>query len=290
MKAIKTGPPVAWIRASAMLYPKERRPYEDPLAEQMLSPIYKGMLFLMRSPALRDLILGVRNKKRSGLIGMHLCRYNYIDQVLQEALARHKIKAVVNLGAGMDCRAFFIPGLETLPYFEVDHPSLIKMKKKKIQKIFGNIPANVSYVPVDLEKDDLQFCLTEAGYRFSERTFFIWEGVSAYLSERANEIILTTMAKAPAGSRVVFSYMIQSFLDGKDLTEELQKVYRYNLKQNLYIFGLDPANIKEYLSRFSLRLTEDIGSKEMRERYPRVTQLGFEVAELERIALAEVRG
>jgi len=52
---------------------------------------------------------------------------------------------------------------------------------------------------------------------------------------------------------------------------------------------LDPAEIGDYLSKYSLSLIEDIGSEEVQERYMKLVNLDLKVLEIERIALAEVK-
>ncbi|GAG71373.1 unnamed protein product, partial [marine sediment metagenome] len=49
MKAINTGVGVAWVRATGNLYPKEKRLFEDPYSEKMVSPFYKFFIFLQCS-------------------------------------------------------------------------------------------------------------------------------------------------------------------------------------------------------------------------------------------------
>jgi len=44
MKAIKTGAGVAMARSIMMLYPKEKRLFEDPYSEKLLPPFYKFYL------------------------------------------------------------------------------------------------------------------------------------------------------------------------------------------------------------------------------------------------------
>ena len=57
----------------------------------------------------------------------------------------------------------------------------------------------------------------------------------------------------------------------------------------LWIFGLEPKDIGDYLSKHSLHLIEDIGSEQMRERYMKPANLGLTVFDIERIAMAEVK-
>jgi hypothetical protein len=55
----------------------------------------------------------------------------------------------------MDSRAYYIPGIESISHFEVDHPKVINKKREKINKILGKLLNHTSYVPTDFEKHDL---------------------------------------------------------------------------------------------------------------------------------------
>ena len=57
MKAINTGIGAASARAAGMLYPKEKRLFEDPYSEKLLPPFYKFFIFLQRSPKINDAIV-----------------------------------------------------------------------------------------------------------------------------------------------------------------------------------------------------------------------------------------
>ncbi|MBW2977758.1 class I SAM-dependent methyltransferase, partial [Candidatus Woesearchaeota archaeon] len=169
MKAINTEMGVAFLRAYGMLYPKEKRLFEDPFAEKLLTPFYKFFLFLMRSPKIFDFIMKLEKKSTPGKTGWLLCRVRYIGDVLKDSTAKKGLEAVVNLGAGYDCRAYYIPGVENIRYFEVDHPKVIKKKKAKMKKILGKLPDHVIYVPVDFEKQNLGIELKKAGYNLTSK-------------------------------------------------------------------------------------------------------------------------
>ena len=57
MKSIDTGMGAAFARAMGMLYPKEKRLFEDPYCEKLLTSFYKFFLFLMRSPRIFDFLM-----------------------------------------------------------------------------------------------------------------------------------------------------------------------------------------------------------------------------------------
>jgi len=47
----------------------------------------------------------------------------------------------------------------------------------------GGLPEHVTYVSVDLNTQEVEGDLQKAGYGASSRTLFIWERVSAYLTQ-----------------------------------------------------------------------------------------------------------
>jgi len=291
MKAIQTGVGVSWLKAAVMLYPKEKRLFEDPYSEKLLPPFYKFLIVLMRSPKIFDFFMKSKEKSTPGVMGWMFCRFRYIDDVLKDSITKKEIETVVNLGAGMDCRAYYVPGIESIRYFELDHPSVIKQKKAKMEKILGKLPDHVIYVPIDFEKQSLDTELKKTGYNLTSKTLFIWEGVTQYISKEANDSILKYVAQAAPGSKIVFTYILKSFIEGKNIHDGIKVMYKYMRKKNnpLWIYGLDPAEIDDYLSKYSLSLIEDIGSEEMNERYMKLVNLDLKVFEIERMALAEVK-
>jgi methyltransferase (TIGR00027 family) len=291
MKAIQTGVGVSWLKAAVMLYPKEKRLFEDPYSEKLLPPFYKFLIVLMRSPKIFDFFMKSKEKSTPGVMGWMFCRFRYIDDVLKDSITKKEIETVVNLGAGMDCRVHYIPGIESIRYFELDHPSVIKQKKAKMEKILGKLPDHVIYVPIDFEKQSLDTELKKAGYNLNSKTLFIWEGVTQYISKEANDSTLKYVAQSAPGSKIVFTYILKSFIEGKNIHDGIKVMYKYMRKKNnpLWVFGLDPTDIGGYLSKYSLSLIEDIGAEEMNERYMKLVDLGLSIFEIERMALAEIK-
>ena len=295
MKAIKTGDGVAAARAMMMLYPKEKRLFEDPYSEKLLTPVNNFYIWLMRNPKKLDSMMKKGEKSAPGIMGWFFCRDRYVDDVLTECLEKKEVETVVNLGAGMDCRAYYIPGIEKMPYFEVDHPTVINKKIKKMKKILGKLPDHVVYVPIDFQKQSLDVELKNAGYDLTSKTLFILEAVTQYISEEANDSTFKYMGQAAPGSKIIFSYILKSFIDGKYVHDGIKKLAKQFLKKNnpLFIFGFDPADMKDYLSKYSLTLIEDIDSVQMQERYSKLVDLDLlktvKEFDIERFVLAEVK-
>jgi hypothetical protein len=101
--------------------------------------------------------------------------------------------------------------------YEVDLPTNINRKRTRLTRLFGEIPANVTLVPIDLETQNLADVLADHGYRPERPTFFIWEAVTQYLTEAGVRKTFDFLATAAPGSRLVFTYVRKDFLDGTAL-------------------------------------------------------------------------
>ena len=132
---------------------------------------------------LRRLVIGASERSGPGLWANIACRKRFVDDKLDESLG--DIDAVVILGAGLDTRPYRLARRSDIPVFEVDLPVNIARKKAVVRRVLGTQPASVRLVPMDFERDDLATVLAEHGYRTDYRTFFIWEGVTQYLTEDA---------------------------------------------------------------------------------------------------------
>jgi len=289
MKPSSTAYGAAFLRAVENLLPQDKQLFEDPYSEKILPPIYKFFVIIMRPPRICNFLMNMIEKSSPGVVGGILCRTRYIDDVLNNTI-KEGFGAVVNLGAGLDTRAFRIPGIENIQYFELDSPELQKVKRAYVNKKIGELPSNVSLVPVDFNSQDLGEELKKAGYALSAKTLFIWEGVTQYISKEAIDNTIKYVAQAHTGSKVVFTYVLESFINGSCVPDGLNSLYKYYLKKKnpLWFCGFEPAEMQEYLSKYSLSLIEDVGHEEFLERYIKPKGRDLTLMEIERIVLAEV--
>ena len=202
------------------------------------------------------------------------------------------VRSVVILGAGFDSRAYRLPGADAVIVFEVDHPSVQDLKRSRLRRHLGTLPSHVRFVPIDFDTQDLAVALAAAGYEPATRTLFMWEGVSQYVSRAALEGTLDYVSGTAPGNQLVFSYVVQRFIDDRSAYPELSPLWdtMRTGDEPLWKCGLDPEHLADTLSRFSLRLREDIGAPEHRTRYLIPKGRSLKVCDIERIAVAEVKG
>jgi methyltransferase (TIGR00027 family) len=130
----------------------------------------------------------------------------------EDALARAVaagVRQYVVLGAGLDTFAYRNPfPPEQLRVFEVDMPATQAFKRDLLSRTRIDVPASVTFVPVDFERQGLAEQLRAAGLREDQPVFFSWLGVSMYLTRDAIMATLGYEGRFPPGSGITFDYML----------------------------------------------------------------------------------
>jgi methyltransferase (TIGR00027 family) len=258
--AANTGIMPMTLVAVEQYFPASQRVLADDLARQLLPLGAVMFVRLLRWLWIRDWIIDLSEKSNAGIWGGLLCRKRYIDEKL--VASRKDFEALVNLGAGFDTRAYRLPALAGLPVWEVDQNENIEAKKKRLRKAFGTIPANVTLVPADFDRDDLGSVLAMRGYSAEKPTFFEWEAVTQYLTEQGVRTTFDWLAKSAPGSRLAFTYVRKEFLGGKNLYG-WESGYRRFVTTKVWLFGMEPDECPRFLEDFGWRIVEDVGYDEL---------------------------
>lgn len=170
----------------------------DPLAVQVLPPKVRATLEADPRQFERPLF-GAR--LRAHLVA----RSRVAEDALTEAVARG-VRQYVILGAGLDTFSWRNRHPD-LHVFEVDHPSTQNWKRRVLQASGFAEPANVTFVPVDFERDALADVLMAAGLRADAPSFFSWLGVVPYLEKATVWKTLGLVSElAGAAGGIVFDY------------------------------------------------------------------------------------
>ena len=267
-------------------FPREKRLLDDEVAYQFLPFVGKLMVTLSRFPPVRSLLIGLTEGDSPGIWGGMLRRKRFIDDKVIDAL-KAGITTVVNLGAGWDTRAYRLPALHRTRIFEVDLPETIAAKRTKLEQVFGRVPENVTLVPMDFDHQNLEEVLRSYGQRPEEKTFFIWEGVTQYLTEAGVRQTFAFLAKAAVGSRLVFTYVQQDFLDGTAQFGLSVRSQVVRVKDQLWRFGMKPEQIAAFLAEYGWREVEQMGSQEAATWYPMPSGRRLTASDIERAVYAE---
>jgi methyltransferase (TIGR00027 family) len=268
--------------------PPGRRLVDDDLAALFLPAPLRWLVGATRWAPARRLMIRGSEFTGPGLWANLACRKHFIDDKLNEALSDIKaIDAVVILGAGLDTRAYRLTRRVRIPVFEADLPVNIARKANAVRRVLGQPPLSVRLVALDFERDDLLTSLAEHGYRIDYRAFFIWEGVTQYLTEDGVRRTLEGLRAAAPGSRLVFTYVRRDFIEGGN-RYDTRTLYR-NVRQRhqLWHFGLEPDEVAGFVDEYGWRLVEQAGPDEFVRRYVEPAGRKLPASQLEWSAYAE---
>lgn len=264
---------------------QDQRLVQDDLAYHFLPTGVKFIVWLARWRPVREWLITMTEKTAQGIWGSMLCRKRYIDDTIRKTI--EGIDTLVILGAGLDTLAYRMADLVKIAIFEVDLPENIAYKRSKLETHYGHVPDTVRLVPIDFEHQDLESVLNDHGHPAGQRIFFVWEGVTQYLTEQAVRQTFDFLAKAATGSRLVFTYVRQDFMDGVNLYEATYIYQRFRVKQKLWRFGMAPEQVAAFLEAYSWREVEQMGSQEFLVRYIRPSGREIPILEVERAVYAE---
>jgi methyltransferase (TIGR00027 family) len=276
----------AYLAANARLIeqfePKEKRLFNDALVKIFFS---KYISNLLKIDVFKKLFIFSYNLTSTGLYGLQVCRTKYIDDRVIEAL-NEGMEQLVILGSGFDTRAYRIPNINKLKVFEVDLPIMINKKKSIIEKYLEKSPSNVIFTAIDFNVQSLEEVLKSSSLDFSKPIFFIWEGVTPYLTEEGVRSTLKFISKAPSGSKLVFTYILKSLLDGT--SNMLGGESLFKMGDQLLKFGLTPKEVQGFIKPYNLTLIEDVGASYYVENYLKPIDRKLALSEIERIVYAKI--
>lgn len=263
----------AAYRALGSKHPDPKIRNADTLAEKLLGPAERAVLRETGSSIVLDALAMETERAWTTLgprsifaRGVHI-RTRHIDDVLADSLRAGAMQVVI-LGAGLDSRAYrFGDALRGVRVFELDLPQTQNYKKARVRDVFGDLPAHVTYTPIDFATQDLATVLKGAGYDPSKRTLFIWEGVTMYVPEPGVDATLRAVASnAAPGSRIVFDYFTERAL--RDRQSALAPIAK-NVAAvgEPFVFGMPGDNATAFVTLRGFSVVSDASSAELGQKY-----------------------
>jgi methyltransferase (TIGR00027 family) len=216
-------------------------------------------------------------------------RSRYVEEKLALGV-RRGVRQYVILGAGLDtfaCRNPYPEGV--LHVFEVDHPATQTWKRERLEEIGIPLPGDLTFAPVDFETQTLAEGLRSVGYDPGKCTFFSWLGVTEYLMTEAVMATLHFIASAPAGSGVVFDYMISpSLLNPAQRSRFDALARRVASAGEPWQAFFDPELLTRDLRAMGFGSVEDKGPEEINAKYFKNRKDGLRVGSLSHVMDAQV--
>jgi methyltransferase (TIGR00027 family) len=265
-QASRTAEGVALIRALESRRPKNVRICYDPLAEHFLGAPFT---IVLNSRLIQRLMRRRGERLSPGLIGFVVARCRYIDDRLRVCLDEG-IEQLVILGAGYDSRAYRFDELkERIRVFELDYPATQKVKMEKLRKVIPSPQANITYIPVDFNREDFREALFAGGYDKTMKTLFIWEGVTYYVtSEAVDGTVAFVAGNSGIGSSIIFDYIFSRSLDAALQSRQGRRFMRHLRRADEpLLFGIGEDRIEEFLNKRGFSLWEDISGEQLKCKY-----------------------
>ena len=255
------------MRATDQRRPRERRILDDPHAKLFLGPATRAALAALEaSGKLGDL----SERALLGLTTYVLTRHRFIDDRIRAAFDAGGVEQLVLLGAGYDTRAYrFAPLPNGCRIYEVDHPSTGRRKARIAAAHAGALPrVPLRTVEIDFQTQSLEERLVAAGFKKGVRTFFVWEGVSMYLTRAAVKDTLSTIRRLGGpGSELAMDFWF--LLDSPDLvstTHRMSASLLHFLGEPI-TFGVHPEDVGSFLSRLGFDTAEIALASTLEARY-----------------------
>ncbi|MFC2018247.1 class I SAM-dependent methyltransferase [Chloroflexota bacterium] len=187
------------------------------------------------------------------------------EQTLGEGVQQH-----VALGAGFDSFPLRQAGSMTqVHFYEIDQPATQQWKRELLQSTGCEIPANLEFVPANLERETVLQALARSSFRCAEPAFFSWLGNTIYLTREAIFRTLVSFAEELApGSRIVFDYGVPLEFVAPEDAEVVQLGWKITAEwgepQRSW---LNPGAFPDEVRAVGLEVVENLTPQQMAERY-----------------------
>jgi methyltransferase (TIGR00027 family) len=196
--ASQTADGAALLRAMHQLVDDPPPILDDPVSVRLVGA--------ERADAIRSHPERAAEPATAGLRSHIVLRSRYAEDWLRDAAGRG-VSQYVELGAGLDTFAYRQPSwADQLRIFEVDHQASQQMKIDRLAAAAIEVPANVTFVPIDLDAQPIGPALGRAGFDASKPAFVSCLGVLAYLRPETADSVFGWVASLIPGSEFVFTF------------------------------------------------------------------------------------
>jgi methyltransferase (TIGR00027 family) len=260
----ETAMATTFLRALASHDEREEVKGPDYLAEVFLTEDRKRPL---KDPILRKWVM--KNKITPGMYEFMIARTAFFDYVVQQAL-RENVPQIVFLGAGYDTRPYRFKDLvQDTRILELDAQPTQQRKKEIVHQASVPIPEQLVFVPINFQTDNLKEALLGAGFSRDQKSLFVWEGVTYYLSAEVVDSTLSFIrSNSPTGSSICFDYTSLSpeALNGSGVNKLREHMKsRYPAEPNR--FGITQGKLVLFLSERGYDIIEHLTPNEMQGKY-----------------------
>jgi methyltransferase (TIGR00027 family) len=258
-KPSRTAHRVALRRAAHQLV-------DDPLIFQ--DPLALSIVGSDAAAKLKAEISAEQRRVPRALRAFLVVRSRYAEDQLAAAIEQG-VRQYVVLGAGLDTFAYRNPYAgKSLRVFEIDHPATQSWKRSLLLAAGTQVPPELTFVPVDFEKQTLREGLQTSNFSWGEPAFFSWLGVTPYLTREAFMDTLHFVRAMPPRSGVVFDYSVaRSELNWFEKLALDALARRVAAGGEPFRLFFEPRSLVGELEALGFGAIEDLGPRELNARY-----------------------
>ena len=237
-----------------------------------LAKIFLDQNYLDRIPS-NDKLKWAKDNANRGAFEYMAARTKLIDQLFVEHLKRNTPQ-IVFLGAGFDTRAWrFEKLVKNTKIYEIDLPATQNWKRRCLQKANIEVSDKITFVTTSFNLKSLRQDLARTSFNANKSTFFIWEGVTPYLSEKVvNETLLFMQENSARGSEVIFDYIDRTALGGGKEMEGLDEVRDWASKSGEpFTFGIQEGTIERFVQARGWSLIKNYAPTDLENEFLRLS-------------------
>jgi len=183
----------------------ERPPVLDD--DWALKLIDRKSRLLVRFPPLYRRYLAPQQLRSKSLFAYSISNLRLAEELVEQGLTEGRHQYLL-LGAGLDSFGVRRHDLaDRLRVYELDHPVAQAVKRARITRARGSIPAHLELVPIDFETTTISQALASSSYDAGQPSTMSWLNTIAYLSVDATSASLRGLGAVSApDSRLIFNY------------------------------------------------------------------------------------
>jgi len=239
----------------------------DDLAWTFLSGTHR---FLVRFGWIRRAIRRKSESVTPGIYEYVLARTAFLDERYARTLD-DGTEQIVLLGAGYDTRPRRMPTPDGVKVIELDIGPTQERKRDCLRRAGLAEPAGLVFAPIDFDTRSIATVLREAGYDPGRKTFFLWEGVTYYLTgDAVDDVLRLVRENTHPETTIAFDYAItlsDENIDRIHGARTFTETWRKHRQAEPFRFFIDQGSLPSFLGERGLALVEHLDTSEMEGAY-----------------------
>ena len=223
---------------------------------------------LVRCPPLYRKYLAPQQLRSKSLFAYSISNLRLAEELVEQGLAADRNQYLL-LGAGLDSFGVRRGDLaDRLRVYELDHPVPQAVKRARIMRARGSIPAHLELVPIDFETTTIAQALATSSHDRSKPSTVSWLNTIAYLTVDATAASLRGLGEVSAPeSRLIFNYPPQARSTPEaeaDLAAVRASVAR---KGEPFRSAFEPEDMERYVSDAGFAVEQHLTEADLDRRF-----------------------